>query len=69
MVDFFDNACGLFDFPVTEHNKCTNILNVIYKNKKVIDSEMLEKIQYYLNMHKKCGSYLTLMLREDYDGQ
>ncbi len=66
VVDFFDNACGLFDSVVDDYNKCSNILNMLYKDYKVIDPEMLKKIQYYLSTHKTCRPYLALVLREDY---
>jgi hypothetical protein len=65
-IEFFDNACGLFDSVVDDYNKCSNILNMLYKNYKVISPEMLKKIQYYLNIHKMCRPYLALILREDY---
>jgi hypothetical protein len=69
IIDFFDNACGLFNSSVSDYNKCSNILNILYKTHKVISPEMLNKIQYYLSMHKRCKPFLILMLREDYYGK
>lgn len=66
VVDFLDNAAGLFSSTVDDYNKCSNVLNMLYKNFKVIKPEMLTNIQYYLNMHKVCRPYLSLVLREDY---
>lgn len=69
VVEFFDKACGLFDSSISDYNKCSNILNILYKTHKVISPDTLRKIQYYLNMHRKCRPYLMLMLREDYNGK
>lgn len=69
VMSFFDKACGLFDSSISDYNKCSNILNILYKTHKVINPDTLKKIQYYLDMHKKCRPYLMLVLREDYDGK
>ena len=66
---FLEKACGLFRSPVEDYNKCSNILNMLYKTFEVISLEMLEKIQYYLNSHRKCNPYLLLILKEDYNGK
>lgn len=69
IIKFFENACGLFNSSVSDFNKCSNILNMLYKKYKVIDPKMLNKIQYYLNIHKRCKPFLILVLREDYYGK
>lgn len=69
LIAFFDKACGLFSSPVVNYNKISNILNMLYKTYGVINPEMLKKIQYYLNTHRKCDPYLLLMLKEDYNGR
>lgn len=69
IIEFLDGACDLFTSPIRDFNKCSNILNLLYKNYKVISPEMLSKIQYYLTIHKRCNPYLILLMEEDYYGK
>jgi len=63
---FLDNACGLFDAACYDYNKCINIVNFLYRQFSIIDEGMLHRIQAFLKMHRKCGLYIMLMLKEDY---
>ncbi len=62
---FLDKTCRLFDCVVDDNNKCSNILNMLFKTFKVIDESVLFKIQHYLLRHKGCRLYLSLVLREN----
>jgi hypothetical protein len=64
---FLDDACGLFDTACYDYNKCINIVNFLYRQFSIIDEDMLHKIQAFLKMHRRCGLYIMLMLKEDYD--
>lgn len=64
--NFLDKTCRLFDCVVDDNNKCSNILNLLYKTLKVIDEKKLNKIQLFLVKHKGCNLNLSLILREDY---
>ena len=68
LLDFLDNTCGLFDRPCFDYNKTVNIINFLYKNFGIISEENLHKIQSYIKMHKTCGLYIMLILKEDYNG-
>lgn len=68
MINFFDNACGLFEMPINDYNKCMNTLSILYRDYKVISPEMLHNIQAFARQHKSCGLYLSLILSEDYYG-
>lgn len=68
LENFLDKACGLFDENCFDYNKCINIINFLYRQFGIIDEDTLHKIQAYLRMHKKCGIYLMLMLKEDFYG-
>jgi hypothetical protein len=63
---FLDNACGLFDSPCYDYNKCSNILNFLYRQFGIIDDDMLYRIQAFLKMHRGCGIYIMLLLKEDF---
>jgi hypothetical protein len=69
VIAFFEKACGLFDAPVNNYNKCTNIITMLYRDYSIIDDEMLHNIQFFLKTHKSCGIYLFLIMREDFDDQ
>jgi hypothetical protein len=64
---FLDNACGLFDAACYDYNKCINIVNFLYRQFSIIDEDMLHKIQAFLKMHRRCGLYIMLILKEDFD--
>ena len=68
LINFLDNACGLFDSACYVYNKCINIVNFLYRQFSIIDEAMLIKIQAFLKMHKRCGKYIMLMLKEDFYG-
>ena len=64
LYSFLDNACGLFDRPVFDYNKLSNILKMLYGNFEVIDETTLKKIQQFIFMYKKYGLSLFLALEE-----
>jgi uncharacterized protein YutE (UPF0331/DUF86 family) len=66
IINFLDRACGLFDSACYDYNKCINIINLLYKQYSIIDEDMLHNIQAFLRMHKRCGIYIMLILKEDY---
>lgn len=68
VLDFLERSCSLFDRPCYDHNKCVNIINYLYRNFSIISEDKLHKVQAFIKMHKSCGTYLMLILKEDYDG-
>ena len=66
LESFLDDACGLFDAACYDYNKSINIVNFLYRQFSIIDEDMLHKIQAFLKMHKKCGVYIMIMLKEDF---
>lgn len=69
ILDFLDNVCGLFDSPIFDHNKCSNILSLLYKDYLPQDQKTLNNIQAFIKTHKECGIYLMLILKEDYENE
>lgn len=67
-VNFLERSCELFDGPVLDHNKCSNILNMIHKKYSLYSNEKLIDIQKFLKMHKDCGIFINLVLKENYYG-
>lgn len=67
VLNFFDNACGLFDKPMYNHNKVSNALNMLHRDYSAFAPSMLFNVQHFIQMHKKCGYYLILLMKEDYD--
>jgi hypothetical protein len=65
VIGFFEKACGLFDAPVNNPNKCVNIITMLYRDYSIIDDEVLYNIQLFIKTHKLCGIYLFLIMRED----
>ena len=64
---FMDSACGLYDAPCYDYNKCINIINFLYRQFGMIDEVTLHKIQGFIKMHKTCGIYIMLLPQEDFD--
>ncbi len=67
VIGFIEKACGLFDGPVNTHNKCANIITMLYRDYGIINNEMLHNIQLFMKTHKACGIYLFLIMKEDLD--
>ncbi len=67
VIGFLDRACDLFDAPCYDYNKCINTINFLYRQFGIIDEDGLHKIQAFLRMHRACGVYIMLILKEDYD--
>ena len=66
LLVFLDQACNLFDEACHDYNKCINIITFLYRQFGIIDEDMLHRFQGFLKMHKKCGIYIMLMLKEDF---
>ena len=66
LINFLDDACGLFNTVIYDYNKSTNIISLLYKDFKAFDQRMLFNIQAFLKTHKLCGIYLVLILKEHY---
>lgn len=66
LVKFFDEACGLFMNHINNHNKCVNVLSLLYKQYGAYNEQMLHRIQKFIKMHKDCGIWLSLIMKEDF---
>jgi hypothetical protein len=67
LLDFLERSCNLFDEPVYNRNKVSNILSMIHRDYNSISHSMLFNIQSFMQMHKRCGHYLLLIMKEDYN--
>jgi len=67
VTTFLDDACGLFDAPIFNYNKCINTINFLYRHFGIISEEGLAKIQSFIRMHRRGGIFLILILKEDYN--
>lgn len=68
IIDFLDTACDLFISPINDYNKCVNSLSLLYRTYNAFNQTMLFNVQAFLKMHKQCGVWLMLVLKEDLDG-
>lgn len=66
-VLFLDETCGMFDSIVTDRNKISNILSYMYKKYNALPDEDLHMVQTFMQMHKVCGLYLTLVSKENFN--
>lgn len=69
IIEFLDNSCELFDQPMYNYNKISNVLNMMHRDYGVIAPTTLFNIQRFLKMHKNCGIFLILILKEDYNNE
>lgn len=69
IINFFDNACDLFNFPINDYNKCVNTISLLYKNYNLFDQKRMLQIQSFIKQHKSCGIWLMLILKEDYQNE
>lgn len=67
LVNFLEGACSLLDEPMYNRNKIANSLNIIHRDHGIIPHTMLFNIQNFMQMHRKCGHYMLLIMREDYN--
>ncbi len=67
IIDFLDSTCELFNSVTNDHNKCVNILSMLYRIYDAYDSKKLSSIQNFIKMHKECGIWIMLILKEDYE--
>lgn len=67
VISFLDGTCGLFDQIERNRNKVSNIINLLCKTFFIIDDSMLKSIQMFMHMHKRCGFYLLLITKEDFE--
>ena len=65
IISFLDMACGLFDKIERDKNKVSNIINFLCKTYGVIGENTTRNIQMFMHMHKHCGFYLILIMKED----
>jgi hypothetical protein len=65
IIEFLDNACDLFNYIMSDYNKCVNAISLLYRNYNAFDQKMLNNIQSFLKKHKDCGIWLVLVLKED----
>jgi len=69
VLKFLENGCGLFERPCMEYNMVGNAINMLHKNFLAINEKLIPSIQNFLKMHKICGVYLILVLKEDYNAR
>ena len=69
IFEFLENGCNLFDKICYDPNMVGNIINLLYRKYSVISESKLPSIQFFLKMHKTCGIYLAIVLKEDYDAR
>lgn len=67
LIDFLEGPCELFDKAMYNRNKVSNVLNIIHRDHHLISHKLLFNIQSFMQMHKKCGQYLILIMKEDYE--
>jgi hypothetical protein len=67
VLNFLEHVCNIFDKPCIDYNMVGNSINLLHKKFYVIDEKLIPSIQSFLRMHKTCGVYLMLVLKEDYD--
>jgi hypothetical protein len=67
LLNFFDSACELFDSPINDYNKCVNTLSLLYRNYNAYDKNILNNIQSFIRIHKDCGIWIALILKEDFN--
>ncbi len=68
VIKFLDDACGLFEAPMFNYNKCINTINFLYRSFSIINEGKLKKIQSFIRMHRRGGIFIMLILKEDYNG-
>jgi hypothetical protein len=64
VLDFLDKSCKMFDMMIDDQNEISNIVNILYRKYNIISSMDLELIQNFIFMHKRCGLYITLKIKE-----
>lgn len=67
IVSFIDNACNLFNRPLTDTNAIVNTLNLLNTRFSIFDENMWSLIQMWIIQHKRCGIYLRLYLKDEYE--
>lgn len=67
LLDFLEGPCELFDRAMYNRNKVANTLSMIHRDYGAISHSMLFNIQGFMQMHRKCGHYLILIMKEDFD--
>jgi len=69
VIHFIESSAGLLDRPCTDYVVVGNIINILHKNFNVLDNKKLPGIQAFLKMHKCCGVYLMMALKEDIENE
>lgn len=65
VIIFLDKSCKMFDYIINDNNEILNIINILYKKYHIISDDTLKLIQKFIFMHKECGLYITLKLKEE----
>lgn len=68
ILDFLENACDLFSVQMNDYNKCVNSLSLLYRNYQAYNQSMLYDIQAFFKIHKACGIWIIIVLKEDLNG-
>lgn len=65
VLTFLEQACDLFNSVMCDYNKCVNCLSLLYQNYNAFDQKMLFNIQSFLKLHRNCGVWIMLIMKED----
>lgn len=65
-VEFMDKSCKLFERPIYDYNKTINVITMLYKTYEIMSHDELVNIQRFIKLHKDCGIFLILLMKEDY---
>lgn len=65
ILEFLEQACGLFEAPINDYNKCVNVLSLLYRTFQAFDQQMLFNVQSFLKNHRTCGIWVMLVMKED----
>lgn len=66
LLQFLEGPCELFEKAMYNRNKVANTLAMIHRDYGAIPQKMLFNIQGFMQMHRKCGHYMILIMKEDY---
>lgn len=69
IIDFFDNACNLFDTTMNDYNKCINTIAYLHRKHEAFSKDTINNIQSFTKMHKDCGIWIMLILKEDFKNE
>tara|TARA_R110002110_G_scaffold23170_7_gene88726 strand:+ start:87 stop:455 length:369 start_codon:yes stop_codon:yes gene_type:complete len=69
LITFLDKTCKLFERPSYDYNKSVNIITMLYRTYGILNHDELVTIQRFIKLHRDCGIFLILLMKEDYDAR